>query len=185
MQLRFMHNACFVQREFARRMSIAANAVMKGRKEVLRCLAPADLKQLPGMSLGYITRLSEGRFHIPSSTRGHRSCACDSTLRQRSTHSFRLYSYANSMSDISASDWNDVKSSLLGLIHSLKRADGSTWQTAHEAAPQYLEVRLIPSVCSELISLHRGESHRPSDCAPSSAMTCGAAPSLGRCAQVL
>lgn len=144
MHLRFRRNAWFIQRKFARRMSIAANAVMRGRKEVLQCLVPADLNRVAGTSLGFLTQLWQGRFHIGSSTRGHRFRARDFALRQRSTHSFRRYSCTNSMSDISASDWNDVTSSLLGLITSLKRADGSNWQTAYAISPQYLDVRSLP-----------------------------------------
>lgn len=111
------------------------------------------------MLKNFNTSLSQG-LHIGGRIQGRRSFVRQAEPRHSSTPTLRQFSDANNMSDISDSDWNDVKSSLLGLINS-QRSDRAIWQTAFQMSQHYLEVRSPPQHYDELVAFNAAPLPKP------------------------
>eukprot|EP00892_Ulva_mutabilis_P005267 jgi/Ulvmu1/3111/UM015_0151.1 len=58
------------------------------------------------------------------------------------------------MSTLSTSEWDDVKSALLGLITSMRRADGANWAAAFETSGHYLDRLELTKEIDKLRVLH-------------------------------
>lgn len=106
----------------------------------LRSFLTAAFTEAPSISqFGAYT--TQSRWYTVRSTAVHRPVLC-SASRQDKIRALPLHSQVGAMSTITDSEWNDVKSALIGLISSIRRADGPSWADAFKMSKHYLEVRV-------------------------------------------